>query len=94
MPTYTYACRDCGQFDLLRAICGRDELASCPHCGDAATRVFAAPHLARLDPSVDRMATSAGLSAEAPHVTRAIPTAAGRSRKPVGRPGYPPLPRS
>lgn len=94
MPTYTYACRGCGRFDLLRMVCDRDECASCPECGDVGTRVFAAAHLARLDPSVDRMATSAGLSAEAPQVTRAIPSAAGRRREPAGRPGYPPLPRS
>lgn len=94
MPTYTYACRGCGRFDLLRAVSDREELANCPECGGAGTRVFAAPHLARLDPSVDRMATSAGVSAEAPQVTRAVPPAAGRSREPAGRLGYPPLPRS
>lgn len=93
MPTYTYACRGCGSFDLLRAVADREKLATCPECGRVGVRVFAAPHLARLDPSVDRMATSAGLSAETPHVTWAIPPAVGMSPAPTGRPGYPSLPR-
>lgn len=94
MPTYTYACQSCGRFDLLRAVSDRDELVGCPRCGVTGTRVFSAPHLARLDPSMDRMATSAGLSADTPQITRNIPRAADRSRKPARRPGYPHLPRS
>ncbi len=47
MPTYDYACRDCGGFDALRSVSRRDEPAACPGCGAASPRVFAfAPNLA------------------------------------------------
>jgi putative FmdB family regulatory protein len=50
MPTYDYACRDCGGFDAFRAGSGRNEPASCPDCGEASPRVFAsAPRLALMD---------------------------------------------
>ncbi len=49
MPTYDYACRDCGGFDAFRSMAQRDEPAACPACGSAAPRVFAsAPRLALL----------------------------------------------
>jgi putative FmdB family regulatory protein len=50
MPTYDYACRDCGGFDALRSVAARDEPAPCPACGGAAPRVIAAaPRLALLE---------------------------------------------
>lgn len=93
MQTYTYACEPCGSFDLVRSIEERGSHAPCPRCGRGGKRVFTAPHLGRLDPALDRAATSAGLSADSPRVTHDIPAAA-RSPLPAQRPGYPPLPRS
>ena len=50
MPTYDYACGDCGGFDAIRSMSQRDEPAACPGCGVPAPRVFAsAPRLALLD---------------------------------------------
>jgi putative FmdB family regulatory protein len=47
MPTYDYACADCGGFDAIRTLAQRDEPAACPDCGGASPRVFvAAPRLA------------------------------------------------
>ncbi len=47
MPTYDYACPDCGGFDALRTLAARNEAAACPGCGAASPRVFAsAPRLA------------------------------------------------
>lgn len=47
MPTYDYACGQCGGFDALRSVSRRDEPAACPACGAASPRVFAfAPNLA------------------------------------------------
>jgi putative FmdB family regulatory protein len=49
MPTYDYACADCGGFDAFRSLGERNEPARCPGCGLAAPRVFAsAPRLAIL----------------------------------------------
>jgi putative FmdB family regulatory protein len=49
MPTYDYACPDCGGFDALRSLSQRDLPADCPGCGAASPRVFAhAPRLALL----------------------------------------------
>lgn len=50
MPTYDYACPDCGGFDAFRTLAERNEPASCPDCGTASPRVFAsAPRLALMD---------------------------------------------
>ncbi len=46
MPTYDYACRDCGGFDAIRNLSQRNEPAACPACTQASSRVFvAAPQL-------------------------------------------------
>lgn len=50
MPTYDYACADCGGFDALRNLADRNQPAPCPDCGGASPRVFAtAPRLALMD---------------------------------------------
>jgi len=47
MPTYDYACPQCGGFDAFRLLAARNEAAACPDCGAASPRVFAsAPRLA------------------------------------------------
>ncbi|MDT7837952.1 FmdB family zinc ribbon protein [Aquabacterium sp. OR-4] len=53
MPTYDYACAECGGFDAFRSLAQRNDPASCPDCGTASPRVFAsAPRLALLDSGV------------------------------------------
>jgi putative FmdB family regulatory protein len=52
MPTYDYACANCGGFDALRPVGARDEPAACPHCAAPSPRVFAsAPRLALMEPA-------------------------------------------
>mgnify|MGYP000146124798 CR=1 FL=1 len=47
MPTYDYACGQCGSFDALRSVAMRNQDAACPSCGGVAPRVLAsAPALA------------------------------------------------
>jgi putative FmdB family regulatory protein len=47
MPTYDYACTNCGGFESIRALARRDEPAVCPDCGGASPRVLvSAPRLA------------------------------------------------
>lgn len=47
MPTYDYACADCGGFDAFRSLQQRNDPAACPDCGAASPRVMAsAPRLA------------------------------------------------
>ncbi|NMM13471.1 MAG: zinc ribbon domain-containing protein [Rhodoferax sp.] len=55
MPTYDYACPDCGGFDALRPLAARNEAAPCPDCGADAARVFVtAPRLALMEGSTRR----------------------------------------
>jgi putative FmdB family regulatory protein len=47
MPTYDYACADCGGFEAFRSLSQRNEPAACPDCQAASPRVFVnAPRLA------------------------------------------------
>lgn len=49
MPTYDYACPDCGGFEALRGLSQRNEPAICPDCETPSPRVFvSAPRLACL----------------------------------------------
>jgi len=55
MPTYDYACDQCGGFDAFRTLAARNEAATCPDCGGASPRVFAsAPRLALMEGSTRR----------------------------------------
>jgi putative FmdB family regulatory protein len=50
MPTYDYACPDCGGFEAFRSLNDRNEPATCPDCTTPSPRVFAtAPRLALMD---------------------------------------------
>jgi len=47
MPTYDYACKSCGPFEVVRRIAERDLPASCARCGAASARAWlVAPRLA------------------------------------------------
>jgi putative FmdB family regulatory protein len=46
MPTYEYACRDCGHtFEIVQSMLD-DPLAMCPECGGSLRKVFAPPAIA------------------------------------------------
>lgn len=46
MPTYEYACRDCGHtFEIVQSM-QDDALTVCPECGGALRKVFAPPAIA------------------------------------------------
>ena len=81
MPTYDYECTSCGGFDALRPMSERDVPATCPACGAASLRVFAAaPQLALLD-SATRDAM--GVNERARHAPMRSRDYAG-SRHPAG----------
>lgn len=85
MPTYDYACPDCGGFDALRNLAQRNEPCACPGCGTDSPRVIvSAPRLACL--SVDTreaMATNERARHE-PHTSRNYEGSYGRLKHPPG----------
>ena len=40
MPTYDYACEQCGGFEAFRTLASRNETGRLPDCGTASPRVF------------------------------------------------------
>jgi len=70
MPIYSFTCRNCGDFTEMRGIALADAAATCPRCGDAAQRVFTAPHIARMDPALYRARELNEKSAHEPRVVR------------------------
>ena len=38
MPTYDYACADCGGFDAFRSLADRNQPALCPDCARTVLR--------------------------------------------------------
>jgi putative FmdB family regulatory protein len=82
--TYQYRCPGCGDVDVR---CPMGEAAShvgCPHCGEAARRVFTSPRTPLLAPGVGTAIDAAGASAENPAVVSTPPRAPG-----VPRPAHP-----
>jgi putative FmdB family regulatory protein len=93
VPTYSYRCQRCGDFAVARPMSDVTGTASCPVCGDAARRVFAAPGLRTLDAGVRQALDTSARSASEPTVVSSVP---GRSRRatPVTRdPRHATLPR-
>lgn len=43
MPAYESACDTCGAFDLHLNLSEASAVASCPHCGSQARRVYSVP---------------------------------------------------
>ncbi|ARU03594.1 FmdB family transcriptional regulator [Comamonas serinivorans] len=88
MPTYDYACHDCGEFDALRSLADRNEPCACPACGAASHRVMShAPRLACTSPQQRRAAEVNERSRHAPRMSRDVDPAAGgygRLRHPSG----------
>lgn len=82
MPTYDYACADCGAFDAIRSISRRDEPATCPACGEPSPRVLvAAPQFACMDAGVRGAHET---NERARHAPRSSREDYGRPRHPAG----------
>jgi putative FmdB family regulatory protein len=85
MPTYDYACSDCGGFDAFRPLAQRNEPCACPACGAAALRVFAsAPWLACTSPEQRRAHETNERAQHAPRSSRDGGGNYGRLRHPAG----------
>ena len=85
MPTYDYACPDCGGFDAFRSLSARNDPAACPDCGTASPRVFvSAPRLACLS-SETRFAMDTNERARhEPRSSKSLDGSYGRLRHPSG----------
>jgi putative FmdB family regulatory protein len=46
MPSYEYACGDCGSFDAIQSLAFWDRPVECPGCGALAPRALASPQRA------------------------------------------------
>ena len=77
MPTYTHRCPVCGEFEQVRPMSTSGRSVACPDCGSAAERIFGAPALRGVDPTLRRALDASGTSADAPQVVSSVP---GRSR--------------
>ncbi|MFE1573705.1 zinc ribbon domain-containing protein [Comamonas odontotermitis] len=84
MPTYDYACADCGEFDALRALGERNDPCACPWCGAVAQRIFVhAPRLACTTPEQRRATEVNERARHAPRSSRDVdPGSYGRLRHP------------
>jgi putative FmdB family regulatory protein len=68
MPTYVFACHECGSFELARPMAEASSRASCPTCQREARRVFTPPRLARLAAPMRRALETEEASAHEPRV--------------------------
>jgi putative FmdB family regulatory protein len=88
MPTYEYACPDCGGFDAFRSMAERNEPATCPECTTLSPRVFVtAPRLACVGSNTRRAIETNERSAHAPISSKDLGHGAGsysRMRHPAG----------
>jgi putative FmdB family regulatory protein len=88
MPTYDYACPDCGGFDALRPLALRNEPAPCPLCGAGSPRVWTSPaRLAYLDSGTRRAIETNERAAHQPRSSSELAdsrSGPGRLRHPAG----------
>ena len=86
MPTYDYACPQCGGFDAFRSLADRNEPCACPDCGTASPRVFvSAPRLTCLTAEQRTAYTVNERAANMPKSSRELESGGyGRLRHPKG----------
>ena len=77
MPTYTFRCSMCGDYDLTRPMAESDSPAPCPACAANGRRVFGSPALQGLDPALRRALDASTQSSDAPTIVSSVP---GHSR--------------
>ncbi|MER7113269.1 FmdB family zinc ribbon protein [Saccharomonospora azurea] len=80
MVTYSYRCRQCGDFDVRAPMGSAAPRRACPRCGGSAGRRFTAPRVRRGDAAVWRALESTERSAEHPEVVSGLPPASGAAR--------------
>ncbi|REF36290.1 FmdB family zinc ribbon protein [Thermasporomyces composti] len=86
MATYEFSCRSCGTFDLRMPMGSAPGVTACPDCGDAARRVYSAPRMRRLSPTIRSLRDLEEKSREAPDVVTEVPP------RRTSRPAPPPNP--
>jgi putative FmdB family regulatory protein len=85
MPTYDYACSDCGGFDAFRPLAERNDACACPACGTAAQRVFVStPWLACTTPEQRRAHETNERAQHVPRSSRDTEGSYARMRHPSG----------
>ena len=84
MPTYDYACPDCGGFDAFRSLAQRNEPADCPACGTRSPRMLSAPRLSAMATGTRRAIEANERAANQPKSSRDLAGGYGRLRHPSG----------
>lgn len=85
MPTYSYSCVVCGEFDLLRPMAEAGAEVSCPTCDRSGKRRYGAPSLRGLDPALRGALDAQVRSSDAPQVVTSVPRRTGADRRRVMR---------
>lgn len=87
MPTFSYRCGVCGQFDVVRPMIDAGMETGCVQCGRDSRRVYGAPALHGMDIGLRLALDAQARSADAPQVVTELPSvsAADRRRSPVMR---------
>lgn len=78
MAGYLYRCTTCGPWEISRPIGTAEGTSSCPTCGQPGRRVFTPPLLGRTPAAAAAARLREEASRDAPRVTTAVPSAAGR----------------
>ncbi|MBB4962523.1 zinc ribbon domain-containing protein [Micromonospora polyrhachis] len=93
MARYEYRCPQDGCFEVTLPIGSAGPQLRCVVCGNAATRIFSTPMLARTPQSLVGAIDHARRSAETPEVVTRIPSRSRPARWRPARPGHARLPR-
>lgn len=93
MPTYSYHCTRCGEFDLVRPMAQVGEPARCPDCGEPGRRTWGAPPLRSVAPALTRALDTSAASADAPAVVDRVPPPQRRRQRYTRDPRHLRLPR-
>ena len=71
MPTYAFACEQCGPFEERRPMAEASGAASCPACEGDARRTYTPPGVVRTPAALGRALNLEASSAHEPAVVRA-----------------------
>ena len=76
MPIYDFICGDCGVFEQRRSFAEASEPATCPSCGEEASRIYSMPNTRRMSAGLSKAMDRSEKSAYEPEAVR----------RPVGKP--------
>jgi putative FmdB family regulatory protein len=85
VPTYSYSCSVCGGFDRIRPMSEAAGETSCPDCGRSSRRIWSAPSLRGMDPSLRGALDAQSRSADVPQVVTSLPPRSAADRQRVMR---------